>query len=337
MMAGTLGDDDEVLQGEGQIIREYFLPLTGGLVAARGLADDCAVLAPPSGMDLVMTTDSLIEGVHFFPGDTPGFKALAVNISDLVAKGATPLAYLLTLALSAPPTRSFMARLTADLKRAQDAFGCRLIGGDTDRTPGLMTLTIAAFGYLPHGTAIGRDGARPGDRICVAGTIGDSGLGLRLRHDPACFAAAGLDDASRHALVRAYEEPRPSLAVGPLVRQFASAAIDISDGLVKDLGRLTATSGVGGRVAARRVPVSDAARQLIARGATSMAELLTSGEDYQVLMTVAPEDITALAVAAQAAQVAMSEIGEIVEGSGVVVLDGDGRPLQLDVTGWDHF
>lgn len=328
---------DERLQSEAAIIGEFFEPLTGGDRGAAGLTDDCASISPKPGTDLVITTDSLIEGVHFFPGDVPAFKALAVNVSDLIAKGAVPERYLLTLALPEPPTRAFMQRLAAGLAEAQREFGCRLIGGDTDRTPGPFTLTITAIGVLPHGAIVRRGTARPGDIVAVTGTIGDASLGLALRQNPGIATAAKLSAEQAAFLISRFDRPVPRIAAAELVRQFASASMDVSDGLAKDLGRLVSASGAGAEVRLDKIPLSPAARLMCEHGITRRENLIAGGEDYEVLFCLPSEQWTEMSEAASLCGVPVARLGIISEGSGVIWCDGSGQPLRLNTTGWDHF
>ena len=328
---------DELITGEERIIAEFLAPLTMGDAGALGLRDDCAVLMPPPGHELVLTTDSLIEGVHFLPGDVPAFKALAVNVSDLVAKGASPRAYLLTLALPAVPTRAFMLQLAGDLAEAQAVFGCHLVGGDTDRTPGPLTLTIAAIGTVLQGQTVRRTGAREGDALFLTGTIGDAALGLKLRHNREVADAAGLDAVAREHLSARFSRPQPLLATAALVRRYARAAMDVSDGLVKDLSRLAAASQVKAIASIERVPISAPAASMVAAGVATRTELLTGGEDYEVLFTVAPEQVEAMTRFASRNAIPVTQIGETVAGAGVEWRNKSGGSVEFEVGGWDHF
>lgn len=328
---------DEIVHGEAAIIAEFLAPLTEGDAGAASLTDDCALIAPRPGFDLVVTTDSLIEGVHFFPGDVPAFKALAVNVSDLVAKGAVPERYLLTLALPERPTRTFMTCLAAGLADAQQAFGCHLVGGDTDRTPGPFTLTITAIGAIPSGGIVRRNAARAGDIVVVTGTIGDASLGLSLRKDPSRAVRAGLNANQAAYLVARYDRPVPRLAAGPLVREYAHASMDVSDGLAKDLARLVSASRLGARVSLYDVPLSDAARAMCNKGATTREDLISGGEDYEVLFTVAADRWPMLEASANERGVPIARLGTITEGQGVIWHDGDGKTLPIGRDGWDHF
>ncbi len=252
--------------GEDELIQRTFAPLAAGFPGALGLKDDCAVVTPPAGHDLVLTTDAVAEGVHFFSGDAArdiAWKALAVNVSDLIAKGARPIAYLLSLSFPDEPDRAWLDDFAAGLAEAQSAFSISLAGGDTDRRPGPMSATVSAFGSVPHGRMVRRDGARAGDRLFVSGTIGDSALGLKLRLDPGLVSALGLDATRVAPLLARYLRPDPPLALAPHLLKFASAAMDISDGLVKDCGRLARVSGVARANRRRRVPLSASARAVV--------------------------------------------------------------------------
>ena len=329
--AGPVGSEEAIVQG-------FLAPLARGFAGALGLTDDCALVGIAPGHELVVTTDSLIEGVHFFAGEMPAFKALAVNVSDLAAKGAKPLAYLMTLALPELPTRAWLEVFAAELKRAQETFGCHLIGGDTDRTPGPLTISITALGVVPAGTMVRRSTARAGDAVYVTGTIGDATLGLRLARDPAAGETWGLALDAQAFLLDRFRAPVPTLALAGALRTYASAAIDISDGLVKDFDRLCRASGAGGQLEAPRVPLSPAARSVLGRKRVVLADLLTGGEDYEVLFTVPPARAPAMEAAAAAVNVAIARIGRITgEAGAVIVLDEAGLPLSLPQTGWDHF
>lgn len=325
------------VSGEEAIIQEYLAPLAQGFPGAFGLADDCALLGVEPGHELVVTTDALIEGVHFLAGDVPAFKALAVNVSDLAAKAAKPLAYLMTLALPEAPTRAWLEVFASELKRAQETFGCRLIGGDTDRTPGPLTVSIMAIGSVPVGGMVRRGTAHAGEAICVTGTIGDAALGLRLARDPATGEAWELTLAERTFLAERFHAPIPPVVLADVLRDYASAAIDVSDGLVKDLDRLCRASGVGARLHAEQVPLSAVARSVLGRKEVELPDLLTGGEDYETLFTVMPEKVAAMEIAAAAAGVAVTRIGEVAGEEGLIVLDASGRPMALPKGGWDHF
>jgi thiamine-monophosphate kinase len=326
---------------EEAIIGEFWAPLAAGFPGAFGLKDDCAAITPPPGCGLVVTTDAVIAGVHFFPVEDAGaiaWKALAVNVSDLVAKGATPLAYVMSLALPEAPERAWLAAFAQGLRRAQEAFGCGLIGGDTDRTPGPLSVSITAFGTVPAGRMIRRSTAKPGDAVYVSGSIGDATLGLALRRAPELAQRCGLDAAAIAHLDARYRQPRPPVALRAALLGHASAAMDISDGLVKDFDRLCRASGAGGQIDAAAVPLSPAARMVVDAGGATLADLITGGEDYEVLAAIAPQQAENFEQAATAAGTRVTRIGFIADGThGMSVRDGSGRAMAFTKTGWDHF
>lgn len=326
--------------GEDELIEATFAPLAAGFPGALGLKDDCALLTPAPGEDLVLTTDAVAAGVHFFADDAAGdiaWKALAVNVSDLASKGARPIAYLLSVAFPERPERSWLAAFAKGLADAQAAFGIGLAGGDTDRRPGPFTATVTAIGSVPAGQMVRRATARAGDVLFLSGTLGDSALGLMLRQDEGLAATLGLGDADVAHLVGRYLRPQPRVALAPVLRAYAHAAMDVSDGLVKDCGRLARTSGVAATLEVHRVPFSPAAGRALARRADLTLSALTGGDDYEILAAVAPERADAFKTAAAAAGVPVAEIGHVSAGSGVTVVGADGRTLEVGAGGWDHF
>ncbi|MBX9588851.1 MAG: thiamine-phosphate kinase [Hyphomonadaceae bacterium] len=332
---------DAVVSGEEAIIA-LLAPLTQGSPGAFGLKDDCALLAPPPDTELVLKTDPVAEGIHFLPGDSPqdvAWKALAVNVSDLAAKGAAPLGYLMAVSFPAAPTVGWMTGFVEGLQAAQTWFGCHLMGGDTDRRPGPLTIAITAIGSVPRGRMVPRTTAQAGDALFVSGTIGDAGLGLQLAKTAALETAWGLSDAEASYLRQRYRRPQPRLGLAAALRQYASAAMDISDGLIKDLERMGRASGVASRLVAADVPLSNPARRVMARAPERLAELLTAGDDYEVLATVPQDKARLFAAAAKAAGIAVTEIGGMLPGPPVLSIAGpSGGPLALpERTGWDHF
>jgi thiamine-monophosphate kinase len=328
---------NDVIHGEDRIVQEFLAPLAAGFPGALGLKDDCAVLAIGPGLELVVKTDPIIAGVHFLPDADPadvGWKALAVNVSDLAAKGATPVAYLMALALPQSPQRVWLQRFVHGLGEAQRAFGCHLVGGDTDRTPGPLTISITAFGRVPAGRMVPRGAARPGDQLFVTGTLGDAALGLELLRQPGLAQRLSLDATAVAALVRRHARPQPRLALAPLLLAHARAAMDISDGLVKDCRRMCAASGVGARLRQVDVPLSP---PLAHAGAEWSLEALTRGDDYEILAAIPSERAAAFLVEAGALDFRVTLIGEVVAGEDVTVVRPDGSPLHVDRTGWDHF
>jgi thiamine-monophosphate kinase len=318
---------------EDRLIARYFRPLAKHPGAFR-LIDDCAVLTPPKGSDLVLKTDAIVGDVHFFSGDPPdkvAQKALRVNLSDLAAKGAKPQGFLLALALPAGIQEKWLAAFTRGLRKDADAFGCPLLGGDTVRTPGPVTISIAVFGTLPRKSMVTRWGARVGDRIMVTGTLGDAALGLLLRQDADAAARWELSRAQAAHLADRYLVPQPRNVLAEAVRRYASAGMDVSDGLVGDLGKLCKASGVGADVQAARVPLSPAARKAIAADPRLMETVLTGGDDYEIITTMAPKDVDLFRATAVTAGVMVTDIGAVTAGDGRVtaadvrVTAGDGR------------
>lgn len=309
---------------EDELIVRIFAPIAGP--AALGLKDDAALL-PPSIEPLAATVDMLVAGVHFFADDPPALiakKALRVNLSDLAAKGAKPLGFLLSLALPADWTNDWLASFAAGLAEDARLFAAPLIGGDTTATPGPLTISITALGGAPR--FVPRGGARPGDVIYVSGTIGDAALGLALRRDPALSARLSVE-ARAHLLDR-YLLPRPRLDLGALLRTSATAAMDVSDGLVGDLAKLCRASGVSAVVETGLVPLSEAAREAVALEPTLLEAALTGGDDYEILFTAEAGLATPDA----------ARIGEIVDGPGPPLLLGaDGAPAAFGRPSYSHF
>lgn len=330
----------EPMLGEEAIIAEFMVPLAAGFPGAFGLTDDCAVVAPEPGHELVLKTDAIAEGVHFIGDESAadiGWKALAVNVSDLAAKGARPVAYLMSLSFPAAPDRAWLAGFTAGLAEAQAAFGIHLAGGDTDRRPGPLSITIAAIGSVPQGRMVRRGAARPGDLLFVSGTLGDAAVGLRLARGESGDGLAALDQPARAFLLQRFRRPAPRLALRAALLDHARAAMDLSDGLAKDLGRMARASGVSAEVLTDNVPLSDPVRRLVAGAAGWWPSIVAAGDDYEVLCAVEPARAEVFRAAAGAAGVPVAAIGRVGEGSGVRILGPDGLPLPLARTGWDHF
>jgi thiamine-monophosphate kinase len=331
--------DDEP-SAEDRLIEKYFRPIATH-PGAFGLADDAAAITPPAGCDLVLTTDGVISGVHFFPDDPPeavARKALRINLSDLAAKGAVPLGFLMSIALPENFAPDWLERFARALGEDAAFYGCPLLGGDTDRSPGGVTVHIAAFGSVPHGTMVRRAGARPGDRIVVTGTIGDAALGLALRQDKTAAERWKLDDAMRQHLLDRYLVPQPRNAIAEALRHYASAAIDVSDGLAGDLTKLARASGVGADIAVEAVPLSAAARRALEVEPAVIETILTGGDDFEIVATVAPDRVEALRADAASVSLQMTEIGTTAEQpSGVRFLTRDGRALAFKRPSYSHF
>ncbi len=334
------------LHGEEPIIQEFLAPLASGYPGAFGLADDCAAITPTPGHDLIVKTDPVAAGIHFLPDDPPadiGWKALAVNVSDLAAKGAVPRAYLMALSFPEAPTRGWMRAFAAGLAEAQAAFGMHLVGGDTDRRPGPVTISITVFGEVPSGRMIRRGTAQPGDRLYVTGSLGLSAMGLALLRDPSLASQWGLNAPSVRQAIRRYRRPQPRLAFRTALLDHARAAMDLSDGLAKDLGRMCRASGCGALVNLECVPREGAAAAAVDADPSRWTDVIASGDDYEVLAAIPPERSAAFEAAARAATAASPNpfavtcIGEMTASPGITFRFPDGRPLDLSRTGWDHF
>jgi thiamine-monophosphate kinase len=325
---------DDNLSAEDRLIADYFKPVATH-PGALGLSDDAAFVTPQPGTDVVLKTDAIIGGVHFFAEDDAGDvarKALRVNLSDLAAKGATPLGFLVSLALPRETSAAWLQRFALGLREDAEAYRCPLFGGDTDRTPGPVTIAISMFGSVPSGAMVRRAGAKPGHRVFVTGTIGDAALGLKVRHG----ASWPLDAAQRAHLLSRYLLPQPRNALAEVVRAYASAAMDVSDGLAGDLTKLCRVSGVAAQIDVAAVPLSDAARAAIAADAAMRETALTGGDDFEVLCTVPPARAEAFRTAAQAAGVPVSDIGAIEAGQGAQFIDA-GRALAFERLSFSHF
>jgi thiamine-monophosphate kinase len=323
---------------EDRLIARYFRPLAAH-PAALGLIDDAAVLTPPPGCDLVLTTDGVIAGVHFFPDDPPetiGRKALRMNLSDLAGKGARPVGFLMSVALSKDNDEAWLAAFTAGLAEDVRDYQCPLMGGDTDRTPGPTSVSITAFGVVPHGTMVLRSTAKVGDRVVVTGTIGDAALGLKLRGDAALGDRWGLSEPLRAHLRQRYLLPQPRNALADAIRAEATAAMDVSDGLVGDLAKLCRASAVAAEVDVKRVPLSDAAGAAVAAEPAMLETALTGGDDYEIVLALAPAKLAGFQRAARAAGVAAIDIGRIVDGQGVRFLH-NGEALAFAQPSFSHF
>jgi thiamine-monophosphate kinase len=314
------------LPAEFALIARHFRPLAGP--GALDLQDDAAVLTPPPGRDLVLTADAMVAGVHFLPDDPPDLiarKLLRANLSDLAAKGATPIGYLMTVSTPRATPDAWFAGFAAGLAQDQREYGVSLLGGDTTSTPGPISLSLTILGHVAPGQAVHRAGARPGDGIWVTGTIGDGALGLAV-------ARGRLQDPSGYLLSR-YRLPQPR--VGLAIAGIASAGMDVSDGLVQDLGHLCRAGGLAAEIDASLIPLSEPARRA---GPEWLVTCLTGGDDYELLLAVPPAREAALRRSAQTAGLAVARIGSFHSGPPRVMVRGpDGQPMALPTGGWSHF
>ena len=314
------------------IIAEIFAPLAEH-AGAFGLKDDAAVIAPRSGFDLVVTTDQVAEGTDFFkhdPADSIAKKALLVNLSDLAAKGAGPKYYMLNLALPQGMTREWLERFAAGLREIQNTYALSLLGGDTSATDGPLAIAITAFGFVPHGKMVLRSGAKPGDAVYVTGQIGDSGAGLaifrREKHT--------LTEAHRDYLISRYRVPQPPVEFGVALMGRASASVDVSDGLIADLGRVAAASHVKLEIEAAAIPRSEALRAWWGDGIEAIIRAATAGDDYQIAFTADPAQEQVIMAGAGA--VAITRIGTVMAGQGVD-LRHRGQSVAVPRPGYRHF
>ena len=299
---------------------------------ALGIGDDCALLVPPAGEQLVVTLDTLVADVHFFAGADPegiGHKALAVNLSDLAAMGAMPA--WATLALTLPRAdEDWLEQFCRGLFALADRYGVQLVGGDTTHGP-VTVISLQAHGFVPPGQALRRDGAKPGDGIYVTGTPGDAGLALA-----AAFGKATVAAGHRDYIQARLERPEPRIAQGVALRGVASAAIDVSDGLAQDLGHILERSRLGARLEVDRLPLSPALTASLDRDAASMTAL-ASGDDYELCFTVPPERAMQLEAVAADWECRCTRIGAITAEPALRLIRADGSPFHLERLGYDHF
>ena len=326
------------LSGEERLIERYFKPLAT-VPTAFGLGDDAATFTPPAGCDLVLTTDGVIAGVHFLPGDPPqsiARKALRMNLSDLAAKGATPAGFLLSIALPANTPESWIAAFAEGLGQDINHYGCPLLGGDTDRTPGPLSISITAFGTVPQGTMVRRSSAKRGDIVAITGTIGDAALGVLIHRDADLAKKWRLSSAASEHLQQRYLLPQPRNALADTLRANASAAMDVSDGLAGDLAKLCRASGLAAEIEIVNVPLSDAARAALSADPTLIERILTGGDDYEIVFTVPATKFGVLGAAAQNAGVPLARIGRVINGEGVRFLRA-GKALSFADPSYSHF
>ncbi len=316
---------------EFQLIEEIFAPLAAAGAPAFGLSDDAAVYDPPAGHSLVFTKDLMAAGVHFPADEDAGLvaqKLLRVNLSDLAAMGATPVGYLLGLVAGPDTDSEWIRAFAAGLARDQDTFGIGLWGGDTVSGAAGLVLSLTAIGSLPGGAgALRRNGAKPGDLIYVSGSIGDGALGLK------CLQG---DLPANEYLTARYRLPQPRVALGQALGGLATSCIDISDGLLADLGHLAAASACGAEVERDSLPLSDAARDLLSGDAGLWPVILAGGDDYELLFTAPGERRDAVQAAARESGTAVTVIGRVTDGRGVLLLDEAGDPVKVDGGGFQH-
>lgn len=324
--------------GEFDFIQDYLAPLAAP--EGLGLLDDAALLTPPAGKDLVITQDTMVEGVHFPTGEWgagTAEKLLRVNLSDLAAKAATPWGYFLSLSLPVAMDQRWLAGFAKGLEAGQQAFDWHVMGGDTTRIDGPLVISLTAIGTVPSGDMVKRSGAKPGDDVYVTGTIGDAYLGLQL--------ALGhkVDPISGQGMMiweEAYQRPMPRIVLRKMLRKYASASVDISDGLIADSGHIARASGVGIIFDVETIPFSVPTRGWMRAQHDTLGAfktLVTAGDDFEILFAAPSLHADAIRNAAQLANVRVTKIGHIIAGEGVTCRQSDGETLSFTRTGYTHF
>jgi len=323
---------------EFDFIATHLAPLAGP--GGLGLKDDAAWLKPSAGKDLILTKDTMVEGVHFptghYGGDTAE-KLLRVNLSDLAAKGASPIGYLLAIAWPKDIEPRFFQGFASGLRDVQDAYDFKLLGGDTTTIDGPMVVSATLIGEVPEGTMVKRSGAKAGDDIWVTGTIGDAYLGLQTVLGEALEPKPHAD-ALWH-FEEAYYRPDPRLLFRKSLRQYASACADISDGFVADAGHVAKASGVSFVIDADKIPLSSAAGAWLAGQAEqneAFKTLITAGDDYELIFSALPDNASAIRKAAKTIGLRLSKVGTAKSGEGVTVMS-DGKAMRFSKTGHTHF
>jgi len=322
-------------KGEFSRISSFLAPLTKSFDGAYMLQDDAATISPIAGCELVVTTDTIVETIHFLghePASDIAAKLIGVNFSDLAGKGARPIAYSLNLSLPPKIKDQWLKAFCEELSQQQINYGCHLIGGDSVSMPegAPLCLSITAFGEVPIGKMLRRNGAKIGDLICVSGTIGDGALGLL-----AARGELGISDGLK-ALINRYYRPQPRVKLGLKLQNHAQAAMDISDGLIADLNHMAKASGLMAEINIPDVPLSDISVDILADNPDLMALVLTGGDDYELLFTIASTDAFHLESLAKESKTALSVIGTMKEGDGLRALDRDGNIVTFAQTGFCH-
>ncbi len=330
--------DNSIKFSEFDLIAQFFSPLSKEYSGAFSLLDDCASYTPEPGFDLVITKDTIVSGVHFFDDNPPAsiaIKALAVNLSDIAAKGADPKVYLLSIALPKSKNSEWLQEFAKGLLELQLEHNIHLIGGDTVSTSGPLTITITLIGQVPTGKMVLRSRAKPGDALYVTGTIGDSWLGLQSYIDKEFLREFSASEICW--MKERYLHPYPKNKLSSVIRDYASASMDISDGLVTDLRKLCEASRLGSIVQTNKIPLSQAAEKYVPKNNAGIEKLITGGDDYELLVTV-PSDMCELFERESAKQgIAVTEIGEMTDTRNIDILDKSGAKLIINTGGYDHF
>ncbi|MBV8449373.1 MAG: thiamine-phosphate kinase [Hyphomicrobiales bacterium] len=323
---------------EDEFVARLIRPLSGE--GAFNLMDDAARVTAPREHELVLTADAIVVGVHALPEDPPDLiarKALRMNLSDIAAKGAKPLGFLMTLAVPKTTDQAWLTRFFEGLKADCESFACPLLGGDTTRTPGPLSVSITLIGAARPGRMPTRLDARSGDVIGVTGTIGDAALGLIQRRAPERAAGWNLSVAEREHLASRYLLPQPRIELAEIIARHARAAMDVSDGLVGDLERLCRASGLSAQLDADEVPLSPAARKALVADHASIESILGGGDDYEILLTLERESWSSFSAECEVKGIAATLIGETVSGEpGTVRVMQADRELVLEQTAFSH-
>ncbi|MDX2072837.1 MAG: thiamine-phosphate kinase [Alphaproteobacteria bacterium] len=311
------------MANEHTLIRKYFAPLAEAFPGSLNLTDDAAILDIPAGQQLVVTKDAISEGIHYLAGTDPAMiakKLLRTNLSDLAAMGATPYCYFLAMALPSPLSEDFIRRFAEGLAEDQKEFGISLAGGDTIATNGAPVFSLTAHGLVPQGAALRRNGAQTGDAIYVSGTLGDAALGLHR------YQVTGGRWQEDDYLMQRYLLPQPRLELGVQLRGQAMSCIDISDGLLADMGHICDASNVGAEISLEHIPLSDAAKKMLEASPELWPLIYSGGDDYELLFTL-PEG--------EKPPAGTTKIGKIIAGSGVKLLH-EGKEVPVQKKGYSH-
>ncbi len=326
---------------EFELIAKYFAPLSAP--NAFGLLDDAAIVTPPAGHDLVITKDMLVAGIHFFEADPPeaiAAKALRVNLSDLAAKGATPLGFMLGLALPENWQPEWVERFATGLGYNIETYNCPLYGGDTVRASGGLTLSITAFGTVPTGKMVRRTTMQVGDSIYVSGTIGDSALGLKIRKSPnRANLQKQLKREESDYLLNRYLLPQPRVELSDAILRYASACMDVSDGFIGDLTKMLNANTLCLSLDAISIPLSKAAKNAVSVDPELLKLALTGGDDYELLVAVPPDDTQAFEQAVKKLQTPVKYLGVAKQAESVTleIRDKKGLPIIFNTKSYTHF
>ncbi len=326
---------------EFDIISQIFAPLSEKHQGAFNLEDDCAAYTPEPGHDLVLTKDTIVAGVHFFPDNPPASiarKALAVNISDLASKGATPEVYMMSISLPETIDRNWLIEFAVGLKSTQESYNLSLVGGDTVSTPGPLTISITMIGQVPAGRMVRRGTASPGDIIYISGTIGDSWAGLQLFFDENQNLTDKLTEEQQKFLKNRYLHPSARMELKEAVLSCASASMDISDGLGADLQKLLKASKAGADIYINKIPFSDATLSMLKDNQELMEAYINGGDDYEILATVNEEKAQEFEQKAEASKIPVTRIGRITDSQNTIKFYSETMELvELKLSGYNHF